>query len=242
MKLQQDEAFTDLTVKLKDGKVRSSRHTVACLSRPFCCILTTDMRERNEGVLTLKSVSMAIWRCILAFYLADDNQVTIDNVKDVLAVAHTYELELLVNHCRRVLVETLTTDNYWGRFDLCKMYLPSAIIKVYEYIQNNFQSLSQSQQFTSLSRKELLELLSKTGRVTTEDTLCAAILKWLNSNEADVGRSLEMTELLRLQELGQEFFFKTVINHEQVTKNEKFEKLCGQRNMEKTEEEHKCRK
>ena len=79
---------------------------VASLAGLYYRMLVSDTRERNEGILTLESVSRKDWHCIQAFYQSAEELVTGDNVEDILATACLCQLEALKKHCHQVLMDT----------------------------------------------------------------------------------------------------------------------------------------
>ena len=65
---------------------------VASLACRFYRMLVSDTRERSQGILT--------------FYQSPDEQVTEDNVEDILATACLCQLKALEEHCHQVLMDT----------------------------------------------------------------------------------------------------------------------------------------
>lgn len=105
--------FCDITLQAADGEVKI--HATQLVSKggaAFAAMLTSDMREAEEGKIQIQNFSLETVRAFVDFlYLGKIGSKSIENLTELLHFAHMYEVPSLVNYCTNRISLIATVDD-----------------------------------------------------------------------------------------------------------------------------------
>ncbi|KAL4227363.1 hypothetical protein ACF0H5_012806 [Mactra antiquata] len=102
----EDEGFTDVILEVEGVKLHTSRSLLAFASPVFCCMFTSDFREKTANTIKLPDKKYATIRDMLSFlHPGVDFRLTRDNVFPLLLLAEEYQISVLKTACEGFLLE-----------------------------------------------------------------------------------------------------------------------------------------
>ncbi|XP_035685308.1 kelch-like protein 24 [Branchiostoma floridae] len=175
--------FLDLVVKVQDMEFPCHRAVLA--STPyFKAMLSSNLSEGNSKVVPLYGVDSDGFSKILDFLYTGEISITQDDVHDILQAAHMFQIDKITEYCETFIVEDFDMSNCLDVMRVSDLYGFSKLReKTREVALSNFSEICQNEEFLTLSGDELLDLLTDEKlRVTDEEEVVAAVIRWLDQD------------------------------------------------------------
>ena len=185
--LRAQNMLCDYTLTAKGCSLRVHRAVMVACSDYFRALLSSEMRESLEMSVDLKGLTATGLRSVVDFAYTGKIDLSLDNLEEVLAAATHLQISEAVELCCKFIAQAITADNCTDVLNLAELYslIPTRNI-ARNYILNNFEAFSKSEQFEKLNSDQLSSLLAENSlKVMSEYKLFELVLKWINLDITD---------------------------------------------------------
>ena len=216
----------DITLVAKDDKEFQAHSRVLSEGSPFFeKVLNCGMRESNEGVVRLETVTGDCLRDILEFlYTGTVNMSTedSDHLQDLLAIADFLVLSNLKILVGKILIDRLDPSNAFQTYYLGEKFECLELVSNTKgFILKNFLAISKTEDFAELSNEEIkMWIASDEIEVSAEEDVFEIIVSWIDHDKIE--RSKYFAELfaeVRLAYVSHDFL-RYVVTNDLVKGNE----------------------
>ena len=222
--LRRNQSFCDVKVVVKDRELAAHKAVLAAASPFFLSLLTSDMRESKEHLITieLEEATASVMEDVLQFVYTGNVSVTEENAHNLMAIADYLLLPSLKTMVGRYLMDILTTENcVFNHYFADKYQCVELKEKACEMINSNFSAVMETDDFLSLDIKQVMEWVSSDDiTVNAEEEVFKGIVKWVSHNRSE--REVNFPALLhqvRLVSISHDFLLNKLVKEELVAKN-----------------------
>ncbi|XP_041364818.1 kelch-like protein 10 [Gigantopelta aegis] len=204
----------DIKLVFQDGSTTGSRLCLTALSSYFEVMLTSDMLEKNTGVVTLPTVSKETFDDVLKFHILGEDVVNDVNCFLLFDVADMMQLDDLKSVCLAYLNNNLilTTDNCVLRWRSLKKYgLEDLATKAFQYVVKNVEKLSENGSVMDLTKDEYLQVLSRDDLSQKEDDVLRDVQKWISQHNPSVETMVELFTQIKFDHVSINYLTDDVI-------------------------------
>ncbi|XP_041376158.1 kelch-like protein 6 [Gigantopelta aegis] len=192
----------DIKLVFQDGSTTGSKICLTALSPYFEAMLTSDMLEKNTGVVTLPTVSKQTFHDVLKFHFIGEDVVNDVNCFLLLDIAEMMQFDALKSLCVCYLNNnlTLTTENCVNRWRLLKRYgMDGLATKALQYVVKNFEELSNNGSVMDLTKDEYIQVLSQDDLSQKEDDVLRDALTWITEKKPSVETMVDLFNQIRFE-------------------------------------------
>ena len=187
LKLQKqsnDEEFSDITLQVEDETFNAHRSVLAAVSDYFRKMFTIDMKEKNNRVILIKTVTARAFKEILDSIYTNRIVLSEDNLTEILHAASMMQIKHVLNAATTYMQNRVSVSNCYFFKDLATLYSFEELLKIiHQFILRNTVEISNGDQFLELSLNDIEELL-KSDDLTVDDEYEAfnILVKWINKD------------------------------------------------------------
>ncbi|XP_051535475.1 kelch repeat and BTB domain-containing protein 3 [Myxocyprinus asiaticus] len=197
-------AMFDFSIRVQDDTLPCHRCVLAACSDFFRAMFELDMRERDDGTVTLSNLSAPAIRAFLDFAYSGEIEIREDNVDMLFQLASYLQVGFLLRSCSDFLVQTLDLSNCLHLLAVAEGYgSPHLLRRSTEFVTQNFHMLSSRLDFLEMPARVLeLCLASDALSVPDEESVLRALLRWTR-HDLQTRKSLlqELLSHVRLHQL-----------------------------------------
>ena len=215
----------DITLMVKNGRKFKAHRLVLSEASPFFeKLLNSDMKESNEGVIRLETLTELGMRDVLEFIYTGSVQIWAEvNAQELIAVADYLVLPRLKALAESVLVKNLNCSNsistyYFGERYQCEEL--SSVCK--NFILANFTIVATTEEFFNLSSREVKMWISNDEiNVSAEEDVFKIVLMWVSRDRSE--RKKYFAELfceVRLVYVTRDYLHRDVVTNDLVNDTE----------------------
>ncbi|XP_041364058.1 kelch-like protein 6 [Gigantopelta aegis] len=204
----------DIKLVFQDGSTTGSRLCLTALSSYFEAMFTSDMLEKNTGVVTLPTVSKQTFDDVLKFHILGEDVVNDVNCFAFIDLAEMMQLDDLKSVCLRYLNNnlTLTTGNCVLRWRSLKKYaMEDLATKAFQYVVKNVDKLSENGSVMDLTKDEYLQVLSQDDLSQKEDAVIRDVQKWISQHNPSVETMVDLFKQIRFEHVSISYLTDDVI-------------------------------
>ncbi|XP_065114202.1 kelch-like protein 40b [Paramisgurnus dabryanus] len=220
--LLESDTMVDCVLKIKDKEFPCHRLVLAACSSYFRAFFKSGVEDSKQREIVLEDVEPGVMGMILKYLYTSNINVTEQNVQDIFALANMLQIPSIFTVCVSFLQKRLSLSNCLAIFRLGLMLdCPRLAISARNFACERFQLIVRDEEFLQLNPSELAAIMaSDTLNVETEQDVFEALIKWVGH-----GRETRMEELpglldcVRLRLVPQDYFAKTVEQHEWLRSN-----------------------
>ena len=205
----------DITLVTKDDKEFKAHRNVLSIASPFFSKRLQSDIENREGIVRFEEISGAVMKDVLEFIYKGSVEVTQENSKDLIAAANYLLILDLKNISGRFLERQMSKSNCISTFYFAEMcQCDELITKTRKFIQENFKSVAEMDEFLNLEAKEVERWISSDEiSVAVEADVFKIVLKWIEQNKSKRKACLEqLFRHVRLTFLSRDFLLDVVTN------------------------------
>ena len=216
----------DIMLVVKDGKEFQAHRNVLSQASPFFeKLLSSDMKENNEGIIRLDWIIESQMADILQFIYTGSVQIsTQENAENLIQTADYLLLSNLKAFAEKFLVQHMTTVNcisiYYSKAE--QYSCEELIASTRKFIECNFTTVAVSDGFLNLPSHEVEKWISSDKIVIdAEENVFEIILRWIDHEKSE--RSVKFGELfrhVRLTTISRDILLCDVVTNEFVQENE----------------------
>ena len=215
----------DVTLVVEDGKdFKAHRRILSEASTFFEKLLSSDMKESNEGVVRLEMITEICLSDILEFIYTGSVHITgEENARDLIVLADYLVLPHLKTIAENTVAEKLNVSNCVSTYHFAENYHCEKLLSdSRNYILSNFSTVAQAEEFLNLSSNEVKMWISSDEiNVSAEEDVFNIILTWIDHEKNE--RKEHFAELfreVRLVYVSRDFLRRDIVTNELVNHNE----------------------
>ena len=196
LRLEGEGGFCDVTLEVEGRQLATHRCVLAASSQFFYTMFSSGMKESNETLLKLHSVSFDSMSVILDYFYTREIVIDDDNVLELLNTASFLLVTPVKKACIQILNNQLSIENCFSILQVAEQFGASDLEKrASNSIKENFFSAVNNEEFVCISKKSLIDFISSDEiQVEREEEVYQAVLKWVKYDEEN--RSSDLPELL----------------------------------------------
>ena len=215
----------DITLMVKDGREFKAHRLVLLEASPFFeKLLNSDMKESNEGVIRLETLTELGMRDVLEFIYTGSVQIWAEvNAQEVITMADYLVLPRLKALAESVLVKNLNCSTsiltyYFGERYQCEELL--SVCK--NFILANFTIVATSEEFLNLSSEEVKMWISSDElNVSAEEDVFKIVLMWISRDRSERQKYFaELFREVRLVYVTRDYLHRDVVTNDLVNDTE----------------------
>ena len=221
----EDSCDLILEVGSGDDQARLKAHrNVLCAASPFFYnALNSEMKEKKEGVIRLEEASKGLMEDILEYLYTGHVEIGERNAVDLLAMADYLIIPSLKVKSCEVITQSMSHTNCLLFYYAAMRYQCTGLQeRTRNFIFANFMSVTGTDDFLELSRKQVEEWISSDEiKVKSEEEVFQVIVKWME--EREIGEHDEFFQLLRhvrLMHLPRDYVLSNILPHPLVKGSE----------------------
>ena len=197
LRLEGEGGFCDAILEVEGRQLTTHRCVLAANSQFFYTMFSSGMKESNQKVLSLQSICFTSMSLILEYFYTREIVINDENVLDLLNASSFLLVTSVKNACIEHLSNKLSTDNCFSVLQIAEQFGADELEKAAsDYIKTNFFIIGNSEEFVSISQKNLVRFISSDDiQVEKEVEVYQSVLKWVRHDEAN--RVAVLPELLK---------------------------------------------
>ncbi|KAF4104511.1 kelch repeat and BTB domain-containing protein 3 isoform X1 [Onychostoma macrolepis] len=170
----------DFSVRVQEETLPCHRCVLAACSDFFRAMFELDMRERDDGAVTLSNLSPQAVHTFLDFAYSGEIEIREDNVDMLFQLASFLQVGFLSRACSDFLVQMLDLCNCLQLLALAEGYGSSRLLhRATDFVTQNFHALSSAPDFLEMPARILERCLSSDAlNVPDEESVLHALLHW----------------------------------------------------------------
>ena len=224
---RRNEDSCDLILEVGSGDDRArlkAHRNVLCAASPFFYnALNTEMKEKKEGVIRLEEASKGLMEDILEYLYTGNVYISERNAVDLLAMADYLIIPSLKVKSCEVITQSMCHTNCLLFYYAAMRYQCTGLQeRTRNFIFANFMSVTGTDDFLELSRKQVEEWISRDEiKVKSEEEVFQVIVKWME--EREIGEHEEFFQLLRhvrLMHVPRSYVLSNILPHPLVKGSE----------------------
>jgi len=140
------------------------------------------MKERYEDSVNIEGCKGKAVKSIINYFYSESIEINGENVMDLLAAADYLQVEDVRKCCFDFLEMEISPENSFEILSAANLYGTEAFTnQIYQFISRNFEILSQTNDFKSLTKEEYLTFLSKLdNKFMRESSNYHGLVMWTN--------------------------------------------------------------
>ena len=214
----------DVALVAKNGKQFKAHRQVLSEAGPFFeKLLSSDMKESNEGVIQLEIFNDSQMADILEFiYTGKVQLLTPGHAEDMIAAADYLFLSNLKQKAVEFLEQNTSTSNCLWVYHVAEIYLCEGLIaSTRKFINSNFAIVAENEDFMNLPSREVEKWISSDDIViNAEKDVFKIITKWIDYNKSERRvRFCELFRHVRLTCASRDVLLRDVVTNDLVKEN-----------------------
>ena len=196
LRFEGEGGFSDMILEVEGRQLATHRCILAASSQFFYNMFSSGMKESNQTLLKLQSVSFDSMSLILDYFYTREIVINDDNVLELLNTASFLLVTPVKKACIKLLHRQLSGENCFSILQVAEKFGASDLAKTASNaIKSNFFSVVNNDEFVSISKKSLINFISSDEiQVEREEEVYQAVLKWVKHDK--VNRASDLPELL----------------------------------------------
>ena len=168
-------------VLLQVGKKSVCCHRVvlACVSRYFRTMFTSEMKECRKDIITINDIDEHALVSLVNFAYTAKIKITVDNVQSLFYASSILQIETVANACSEFMKSHLDPPNCIGVYMFAEQHGRNELMrKADQYIQDHFMDVVDCEEFLSMSAKHFVSLVESSDlNVNDECDVYEAVMK-----------------------------------------------------------------
>ena len=219
-----DQTACDLTLVVKDGEHFQAHRKVLSQASPFFeKLLSSDMKESNEGVIRLPTVTDSQMADILQFIYNGSVQITSqESAEKLIEIADFLLLPNLKTIAGKYLEQHMATETCISMKYLSEQYSCEELVaSTRKFINSNFTTVTASKEFLNLPSSVVDEWISSDDIVIdAEENVFEIIIRWIDHDKSErSGKFSELFSHVRLTCVSRDYLLSHVVTNDLVKEN-----------------------
>ena len=218
----------DVKICVQDKEFPCHRNVLAATSPYFRAMFTIDLNESKQEKIRILEVDANSVQQVIEYAYTGRIEITKSNAQNLLGVASLFQIIPIHNACAKFMETQLDVSNCIGIHCFAQIHNCDDLRnKAKEHIEKNFTEVSQGEEFVSLTKDKISEILSSNElNVEKEEVVFEALLKWVQHDQDMRSKYIgDLLPLVRFGLLNSKFVQETVASNNTINQCEKCKKL-----------------
>ena len=223
---RRSEEFCDVILNVGSGihqaRLKAHRNVLSAASPFFYNALNSDMKEKEEGVISLEETSKTIMDGVLEYMYTGYVDVSAENVPELFAQADYFILPSLTYFLSNFIIQTLSLSKCVKAYYLaCKYQCERLMKETRGFILSNFVAVAKTEDFLNLSCEQVEEWISSDEVVVdVEEKVFEVVLRWAERDESRKQNDFrDLFRHLRCGYVSRDYLFEVLLPHPLVREN-----------------------
>ncbi|XP_035183373.1 kelch repeat and BTB domain-containing protein 3 [Oxyura jamaicensis] len=183
-KFREQNTFFDFKIIVKDEIIPCHRCVLAACSDFFRAMFEVNMKERDDGNVTISNLSPKAVRAFLDYAYTGKTEITNDNVEMLFQLSSFLQVSLLSKACSDFLIKSIDLVNCLQLLSLSESYGSDRLFDhALDFVQHHFSLLLRSSDFLEINFEILQKCLEADELdVPEEESVLKAVLQWTKHN------------------------------------------------------------
>lgn len=208
-----NDDLSDVTIIVGDEEFPAHRIILAAWSAPFKAMFSSGMREAQDKEVHIEDVDPHFFKLMLKFMYTGSIKLNGNSCLPLLSISNRYEVNALKEQCEEYISRKIDTFNCCSFLSAAERFTCEDLYsECMKFIKENFQSICGREEFRSLNRSCLKDLIKSCDIVVDkEETVLEALIDWASENkEEDVE---DILQYIRFPLLSVEYLARVVENN-----------------------------
>ncbi|KAM4043022.1 kelch-like protein 30 [Anomaloglossus baeobatrachus] len=203
--------LSDVTLKVLGREFPCHRAVLALCSQYFHAMFTGNFQESISAHVEIKEVDPDFLETLIDFSYTGHLTINQRNVEGLIRISNQLQFAAVRKVCVRYLQQQMDATNCLGIWEFGETHgCPEVIAKAWSFLQENFEAVSQEEEFLLLPLERLLHYLGDPLlQVKEEQSRAKAVLLWVRQDVESRSQYLpELLNMARLSNLTDHFLQK----------------------------------
>ncbi|XP_063771871.1 kelch-like protein 30 [Pseudophryne corroboree] len=193
--------LSDVTLIVQGREFPCHRAVLALCSQYFHAMFTGNFQESISAHVEIKEVDAELMETLINFCYTGRLTINQVNVEGLIRVSNQLNFPAVRKVCIRYLQQQMDATNCLGIWEFGERHgCPEVIAKAWSFLQENFDAVTQEEEFLLLPPEHLLRYLGDPLLQVREDhSRAKAVLQWVRKDEER--RASYLPELLNMARL-----------------------------------------
>ena len=235
-KCRNEGFFNDVTILAGNEIILANRLVLACQSKYF----EEMLRLTNENVIEIEAVDGTTIKALIDFIYTGSITIDDQNVESLQLGAEYFKINEVKQFCDEFVLEKSKLHDSLALIKAASLNKKVEMEDdIREYVSTHLEELTQTDEFKSLSKVEMIFFVSNLELSRDRKTsIYQAVITWVRHNEET--RKTEFSELFRminLNEIDKDFIKNTILKERLVATNVEcqYQTISTLRNLVKNE-------
>ncbi|XP_035690917.1 kelch-like protein 24 [Branchiostoma floridae] len=219
--LRSENLLTDVVLCVSGKEIPCHRNVLAACCEYFRAMFCNGHRESKEHKVTIHEVTPGALQLLVDYAYTSKVTITQDNAVKLLEGANFFRILPVRDACVTFISNNLSAKDCLQMMHLGNMLsCPDLEKKAWLYTTKEFKATSETPEFLSLTKAQLIKLISSDDLKASEETVYTAVMTWINHNTKKRKRYMkELMELVRFPFMDKQYFFENVESNEAIRKS-----------------------
>lgn len=178
--LRQSEILCDVIIVVENSRIPAHRLVLASYSPYFYSMFTSDMIEATRQEISIGNIDAKAAEKLIEFAYGGQIYLNKHNVQSLFTASDLLQIDTVKEACRNFIVKQMDASNCLGIRAFADTYSSEElIVSANHFINRSFAEVSHSDEFLSLSMKQVQELLLRDQlNVASEELIFEALIAW----------------------------------------------------------------
>ena len=178
--LYENQELFDVVIKVEEKEFECHRAFLAASTDYFRAMLTTNMAEKQQSVITISGVDAASMQLIIKYLYTGSVELTTGTVQNLLSAANLLQLKELKEGCASFMAKKLDTENCIGIHFFAQAHECECLeFQAWDWITENFECVSETSEFLELTHENVIEIIKYDDIHASEEEVFEATSRWL---------------------------------------------------------------
>ncbi|XP_078593093.1 kelch-like protein 24a [Branchiostoma floridae x Branchiostoma japonicum] len=195
--LRSNSLLTDVTLCVSGKEIPCHRNVLAACSEYFHAMFCNGHRESKEDKVDIHGVSPDTFQLLVDYMYMSKVTITEGNAVELLEGANFFRIQPVRDACVTFISNNLSAKDCLQMLHLGNMLsCPDLEKKARSFALKEFETVSKTPEFLSLTKDQLKTLISSDDLNASEETVYTAVMAWIDHDHEQ--RKEEMRELMEL--------------------------------------------
>ncbi|XP_066279904.1 kelch-like protein 24 [Branchiostoma lanceolatum] len=216
--LRSDNLLTDVVLCVSGQEIPCHRNVLAACSEYFRAMFCNKHRESKQHKVTIHEVSPSALQLLVDFAYTSKVTITDDNAVKLLEGANFFQILPVRDACVTFISSNLSAKDCLQMLHIGNMLsCPDLKKKARLCALKEFATISITPEFLSLTKDQLITLISSDDLNAPEEVVYTSVMTWINHDTRKRKKEMkELMELVRFPFMDKLFFMQTVESNKVV--------------------------
>lgn len=215
--------LTDVRISAGGCSFEAHRLVLAAASPYFAAMFAGGMNETTLEEVKIEDVDGCAMETLLNYAYTAEVLIEESTVQSVLSAARRLQLDCVVEHCCRFIVDRLNAENCLGILQLADLHSCASLARTaWTYALGHFEEVSCGDEFCTLDCNMLFRLLAEDNlNSVSEESVFNAAIRWVEYDRESRSSSIaDLLKHVRLSYLPWPFIVENVLTNDVIASRE----------------------